>query len=59
MEKSRNEKILENILGADNEILEPFSRIEKLLLRLLGQLNDTPNEPITNDEITEIINVVE
>lgn len=59
MGKSRNEKILENILGADNEILEPFSRIEKLLLRLLGKLDGTPDEPITAEEITEIINVAE
>ena len=33
---SRNENILENILGAENEIPEPVSRIEALLL----QLND-------------------
>lgn len=31
---SRNEAILQNMLGADNEILPPFSRIEKLLIDL-------------------------
>lgn len=35
MTKSRNEKILENILGADNALDAPVSRIEALLLELL------------------------
>ena len=34
MPDSRNEAILENILGADNDLLPPFSRIEKLLLEI-------------------------
>lgn len=36
--QSRNEAILQNMLGANNEILSPFSRIEKLLIDLLEQL---------------------
>lgn len=35
--QSRNEAILQNILGAENELLEPESRIEKLLTDLLEQ----------------------
>ena len=35
MSKSRNEKILENMLGAENELLPPMSRIETLLQELL------------------------
>lgn len=35
MGMSRNENILENILGAENELPEPVSRIETLLLELL------------------------
>jgi hypothetical protein len=35
--QSRNEAILQNILGADNELLEPESRIETLLTELLNQ----------------------
>lgn len=36
--ESRNEAILQNMLGADNEILPPVSRIEKLLIDLLEEL---------------------
>lgn len=36
--ESRNEAILQNILGANNELLPPFSRIETLLLALLADL---------------------
>ena len=35
MEKSRNEAILENLLGANNPIIPPISRIEKLLISIL------------------------
>lgn len=35
MPQSRNEAILENMLGADNELGAPQSRIEKLLMELL------------------------
>lgn len=37
MGKSRNELILENMLGADNELLPPMSRIETLLQEILEQ----------------------
>ena len=37
MGQSRNEDILENILGAENEIGEPQSRIEELLQEILAQ----------------------
>ena len=36
--QSRNEAILQNILGADNELLPPESRIETLLQQLLAML---------------------
>lgn len=37
MGQSRNENILENILGASNPIVPPQSRIEELLIQLLEQ----------------------
>lgn len=37
--ESRNEAILQNILGANNIILPPFSRIEVLLIELLKELD--------------------
>ncbi len=36
--QSRNEAILQNILGADNDLLPPESRIETLLQQLLAML---------------------
>lgn len=36
--ESRNEAILQNILGADNDLLPPESRIETLLIALLNML---------------------
>lgn len=33
--QSRNEAILQNVLGADNPLGEPLSRIEALLMQLL------------------------
>lgn len=54
--QSRNEAILQNILGADNEILPPFSRIEVLLIELLGYIaGDVPNTVITTAQIDTII----
>jgi hypothetical protein len=38
--QSRNEAILQNILGEDNELLPPFSRIETLLLDLMDMLQN-------------------
>ena len=37
MGKSRNEAILENMLGASNELEEAKSRIERLLMQILEQ----------------------
>ena len=34
--QSRNEAILQNILGADNALGDPLSRIEALLMQLLA-----------------------
>lgn len=33
--QSRNEAILQNVLGADNQLGDPMSRIEALLMQLL------------------------
>lgn len=38
--ESRNEAILQNMLGADNELLPPESRIETLLQMLLEELEN-------------------
>lgn len=42
--ESRNEAILQNILGADNELLPPESRIETLLQQLLAMLGGGGDE---------------
>lgn len=42
--ESRNEAILQNILGADNELLPPESRIEVLLQDLMKQLGGGGDE---------------
>lgn len=39
--QSRNEAILQNILGADNTLGSPESRIEELLMQLLDALDDS------------------
>lgn len=41
--QSRNEAILQNILGADNELEEPQSRIEELLQEILEEGTVTPD----------------
>ena len=38
--QSRNEAILQNMLGAENEILPPMSRIEELLIDLWEELQE-------------------
>ena len=53
--QSRNEAILQNILGADNELEEPQSRIEDLLQQILEQGGtggsvDVDNSTIKKDE---------
>lgn len=42
--QSRNEAILQNILGAENELLPPESRIETLLQMLLAMLGGGGND---------------
>lgn len=60
MPQSRIEAILENILGADNEILPPMSRNEVLLIQIMGMLqNDIPNTVITSEQIDAIIASIE
>lgn len=53
--ESRNEAILQNILGADNELLEPQSRIEELLQAILvqGALNTQSFELVNSIEIED------
>lgn len=59
MANSRIEAILENILGADNEILPPMSRNEVLLIRIMEMLQeDIPNTVITSAQIDTIINSI-
>ena len=41
--ESRNEAILQNMLGEDNDLLAPESRIEVLLLALLQKLGGSGN----------------
>ena len=51
MADSRNEAILENILGSTNELLEPMSNNEKILLNILGETGveiDPPQSRIEN-----------
>lgn len=50
--ESRNAKILENILGANNEILPPFSRIEELLLKLLEELHNGGGSVVIDSELS-------
>ena len=42
--QSRNEAILQNMLGADNDLLPPQSRIETLLQELLAKLGGSGDE---------------
>lgn len=59
MAQSRIEAILENILGADNEILPPMSRNEVLLIQIMEMLQGFPDTVITSAEIDEIIASIE
>lgn len=38
--QSRNEAILQNMLGAENELGDPMSRIEALLMQVLAVLQN-------------------
>lgn len=59
MAQSRIEKILENILGAENEIEAPMSRNEVLLIAIMEMLQDVPETPITSAQIDAIIASIE
>lgn len=48
--QSRNEAILQNMLGAENKLPEPISRIEVLLLQVLDLLNDLKSEDTGEEE---------
>lgn len=59
MADTRIEAILENILGADNEILPPMSRNEVLLIQIMDMLQeDIPNTVIISAQIDSIINSI-
>lgn len=51
--QSRNEAILQNILGADNELLPPESRIETLLQMLLAELQGGSSEVVVDDDLSK------
>ena len=57
MDESRIEAILENILGADNELLEPVSRNEALLIQILEMLKNGAeiNATYDNGKVTLIV----
>lgn len=48
--QSRNEAILQNMLGANNDLLPPFSRIEVLLTMLLGEWQEINAQIGGNEE---------
>ena len=50
--QSRNEAILQNILGANNEILPPFSRIETLLIALLELIAEIEASEMNEVEVS-------
>ncbi len=51
--ESRNEAILQNILGADNQLLPPQSRIEVLLQLLLEELEGGSSEVVVDDALSK------
>ena len=60
MPQSRIEAILENILGAENDILPPMSRNEVLLIQIMEMLqDDVPSTVITSEQIDAIIASIE
>lgn len=56
-EQGRNVAILENILGADNELLPPESPIETLLQQLLAKLGGGQGEPQVDYKILNKQNI--
>lgn len=55
--ESRNAQILENILGANNELLPPESRIETLLQELLAKLGGGQGDPQVDYKILNKQNI--
>lgn len=51
--ESRNEAILQNILGADNELVPPQSRIEVLLQLLLEELEGGSSEVVVDNALSK------
>lgn len=51
--QSRNEAILQNILGADNSLLPPESRIETLLQLLLEELQGGSSEVVVDNALSD------
>ena len=49
-QQSRNEAILQNMLGAENEIPEPMSRIETLLILVLEKLKSLEDKIDAREE---------
>lgn len=56
-DQGRNVAILENILGADNELLPPESPIETLLQELLAKLGGGQGEPQVDYKILNKQNI--
>ena len=61
--ESRNEAILQNILGANNPLGEPLSRIEALLMQVLEVLQNIEGWPeasaLTGKTLLEVGNDAE
>ena len=56
MGQSRNENILENMLGAENELAEPQSRVEELLIDIYNQGTGLPE--VDSDDNGKVLAVV-
>ena len=57
--QSRIEALLQNILGESYDIGEPQSRNEALLMAIGEMMEGMGQEPISEGEITEVINEIE
>ena len=55
--QSRNEAILQNMLGAENELAEPQSRVEELLIDILNEGAGLPD--VTQDDDGKVLAVVD
>ena len=56
---SRNEDILENLLGAQNELGDPQSRIEALLMQIVDQNTKMLNLPTVAGDYSLKVTVVD